>query len=185
MTFGRFTARASGALVMLLGAWAGIAPFVGPLFGYRMDSAAAWSWTTSRAELSVGPGVIAILGGLLLLTAGPRMFQRVGGLLAGVAGAWLVVGTSLMPIWTGSAIAFPNGTAGGLAPSVLGAVEGIGFFYGVGVLIAGLAAYAIGALSGRGFRWVTAPPPAQAATELQGKSMAPAAPPPAPPVAAR
>ena len=160
----RFPARAAGALIMLLGAWGGIVPFVGPLFGYRMDGLGAWAWSTPRAELSLGPGVIALVGGLLLLV-GLRGAQRFGGLLAFIAGAWFAVGPSFFPLWTGAVITVPSGTVGGLSPAAMRAVEQVGYFYGTGVLIASLAAFAIGVLTLSAVRVVTREP---AAMELAG-----------------
>ncbi len=188
-----FKARTGGALIMLLGAWAGIAPFVGPLFGYRMDGLGAWTWSTDRAELSVGAGVVALLGGLLLLVAASRHVQRAGALLAGLAGTWLVVGPAFLPIWTGAGLAFP-GT--GTSPELMRAAEAIGFAYGTGVLLAGLAAHALGVLTYAGLRRaapasavevpgrrarVPEPPPVTG-TPPTATPPAPASPPPGPPV---
>jgi hypothetical protein len=174
MMLNRSTARGAGALILLLGAWAGVAPFVGPLFGYRMDTLGAWAWSTPRAELSVGPAVVALLGGLLLLTAGPRALRRFGGLMAGVAGAWLVVGTSFFPIWGGALPAAPSTGLGGLGPNLLHAVEGVGFFSGTGVLIVALAAHSLGVLSPASTRRGAMEP----AMELRGAAV-PATSPPA------
>jgi hypothetical protein len=187
MTYSRSSARASGALIMLLGAWGGIAPYVGPLFGYRMDDLGAWSWTTARAELSLGPGVIAVLGGLLLLV-GLRPVQRFGAFIAAAAGTWFVVGPSVYPLW-GSTVSVPASDIGRLGSAAARAVEEIGFFYGTGVLIALLAAFALGTLTVLGLRWAAG----ERAMELTGGRAAgypaaaaaePAGPPP-PPVAVR
>lgn len=171
MSWIRFKARTAGALIMLLGAWGGIAPFVGPLFGYRMDGFGAWSWTTTRGELSVGAGAVALLGGLLLLAATSRLVQRAGGVLAGLAGTWFVVGPAFLPVWTGSGLTFP-GT--GTGPALLRAVEAIGFAYGTGALIVALAGYALGALSRAGLR---RPAPASG-VEIAGRRVVLPEPPP-------
>src|ERR671939_1862815 len=96
------TARLSGLLILAVGIWGGIVPFVGPTFGFDMGSTGAWTWTQSRATLHVAPAIAAILGGLLLLAAARRAGQSLGGLLSLVAGIWFVIGPSLEPLWTTS-----------------------------------------------------------------------------------
>jgi hypothetical protein len=151
--FGRYSARASGVLIMLLGAWGGIAPYVGPRFGYHMDNLGAWQWTTARAELSLGPGVIAILGGLLLMIAGYRAAQRFGAFMAAAAGTWFVVGSLFYPLWTGASVTLPTSGVAGISTTWMRIVEWLGFFLGTGVLIVLLAAYAYGALASVGMAW--------------------------------
>jgi hypothetical protein len=171
--FGRFSARASGALILILGVWGAIAPFIGPLFGYRVDTMGAWQWSTARAELNLGPGVIAILGGLLLMIAGYRGVQRFGAFIAGAAGTWFVVGALFYPLWTGTTVSPPTARVAGLSPTWVHIVESLGFFLGTGVLIALLAAYAYGALASVGRAWQTA----EQSMELRGAARtAPAAP---------
>ncbi len=148
--FGRYSARASGALIMLVGAWGGIAPYVGPTFAYHMDGAGAWQWTTARAELSLGPGVIAVLGGLLLMIAGYRAAQRFGAFIAATAGTWFVVGSLFYPLWSGASVALPATSTPAISTTWMRIVETLGFFLGTGVLIAILAAYAYGALASVG-----------------------------------
>ncbi len=176
MTYGRSSARTCGALIMLLGVWGAIAPFVGPLFSYRMDLQGAWTWSTARAELSVGPGVIAMFGGLLLLIAGARRVQSFGGLMASVAGMWFVVGPLFTPLWGARPVGFLPGTQiGHLSATAMTSLEGLGLFYGTGVLIVALAAYGMGALAMLGV-WRYAMD--ERAMAVPGKRYAPAAPPP-------
>jgi hypothetical protein len=186
--FGRYSARASGVLILLLGAWGGIAPYVGPLFGYHMDAGGAWQWTTARAELSLGPGVIAVLGGLLLMIGASRGAQRFGAFIAGAAGTWFVVGSIFYPLWAGTSVALPTASSAGISAIWMRTVESLGFFLGTGVLIAILAGYAYGALASVGIAW-GAP---ERSMELRGASRTPAPPPVAetpvqsnPPVVAR
>jgi hypothetical protein len=40
--------RASGGLLMLLGAWGALVPFVGPYFGYAYTPDKAWAYTSGR-----------------------------------------------------------------------------------------------------------------------------------------
>jgi hypothetical protein len=46
--------------------------FVGPYFHFALGPTKSWTWTTDRFWLDVLPGIVAVLGGLMLLGAGPR-----------------------------------------------------------------------------------------------------------------
>src|SRR5258707_8456715 len=61
--------RASGALLVLLGTWGALIPFVGPYFGYAYTPDKAWAYTSGRLVLSVLPGAAVFLGGLLVLAS--------------------------------------------------------------------------------------------------------------------
>ena len=129
--------RLLGLLLILLGAWAGIVPYVGPLFGYRMSSGPAWDWTAGRWELHAAPGAAVVLGGPLILVAAPRMIARAGAALAVAAGIWLVVGPLFASMWLGA------DSESQLASATLRQVaRPLGYHYGTGVLIVAVAAYA-------------------------------------------
>ena len=91
---------------LLVGAWAGMVPYVGPLFGFGQGDAGAWQWTTDRAFLNLIPGAAGVLAGLLLLLTMAfgrgRGLAAFAGLLAAVAGAWLVLGPSAYGALIGS-----------------------------------------------------------------------------------
>src|SRR4051794_33243337 len=65
----RSRGAASGVLLLALGAWAALVPFIGPYlnvaFTPRPNS--AWHWTADRGWFHVLPGALTVLGGLLLL----------------------------------------------------------------------------------------------------------------------
>jgi hypothetical protein len=136
----RTTGALSGLLVLLLGVWGGLIPFIGPYFHYAFGGYQHWHWTSQRLWLNVVPGAVAVIGGLMLM----RASTRVGGLTAGwvalAAGAWFAVGPVVSILWhhTIYAIGTP---AGGHTRQML---EWVGYFYGVGALIIGLAAFAMG-----------------------------------------
>jgi hypothetical protein len=88
----------SGLLLILLGAWGALIPFIGPYFHFAYSPDQAWVWSTARAWLEVFPGVTAALGGFLLLISGNRATAMFGGWLAVIAGAWFVVGRTLAPM---------------------------------------------------------------------------------------
>jgi hypothetical protein len=87
----------SGLLLILLGAWGALIPFIGPYFHFAYSPDQAWAWSTARAWLEVFPGVTTALGGFLLLISGNRATAMFGGWLAVIAGAWFVVGRTLAP----------------------------------------------------------------------------------------
>jgi hypothetical protein len=120
----------SGLLLILLGAWGALVPFVGPYFHFAYSPGQAWAWSTARAWLEVFPGVTTALGGFLLLTSGNRATAMFGGWLAGIAGAWFVVGRALAPTLRLGDIGQP--LAGTDAKR---AVIEIAYFSGLGALI--------------------------------------------------
>jgi hypothetical protein len=85
----------SGLLLVILGVWGALIPFIGPYFHFAYSPDQAWAWSTARAWLEVFPGVTTALGGFLLLTSGNRATAMFGGWLAVIAGAWFVVGRTL------------------------------------------------------------------------------------------
>jgi hypothetical protein len=45
----------SGVLLVLLGAWGGLIPFVGPYFHYAYAPSSAWSYNSGRLWLEIVP----------------------------------------------------------------------------------------------------------------------------------
>lgn len=133
-----FTRRITGLMLLILGAWAAILPFVGPLFGFRMDGTPAWTWTNAHWQLNLAPGALAVLAGLLLLI-GRRASAVLGGWLAVIAGGWLVVGPLFASLWLSGA---PQTQ---VASSTLDqAMRPLGYHYGTGLVIVLLGAWMIG-----------------------------------------
>ena len=62
-----YRGRVIGFLLMVLGAWGALVPFVGPYFGYAYTPDQVWVYTSGRLWLSILPGAAVFLGGLLLL----------------------------------------------------------------------------------------------------------------------
>jgi hypothetical protein len=142
----------SGFLLILLGVWGALIPFVGPYFHFSYGSNSTWHWTTGRLWLEVVPGAVAFVGGCMLLTTANRAVAVLGGWLATAAGAWFVVAPQLSTLWP---------TTLGVTGTPLGSHtrqvwEQIGFFYGVGAVILIFAAHASGRLSVRSVRDVRA-----------------------------
>jgi hypothetical protein len=130
----------SGLLLMLLGAWGALIPFIGPSFHYAYTPDSAWAWTSGRLWMSVLPGVAAFVGGLLLATTANRAVGVFAGWLASAAGAWYICGPVLARMWNG-----PEGSVGSpVGGTTRGVWEQIGFFTGLGTVILFLAAQALG-----------------------------------------
>ena len=84
----------SGVLLILLGVWGALIPFIGPYFHFAYTPDTAWTWTWGRFFLEIVPGVAAALGGLILLVSAFRPVAMFGAVLAAVAlGRLAVVGT--------------------------------------------------------------------------------------------
>src|SRR5258708_4368352 len=94
----RSQTAASGMLLVLLGVWGGLIPFIGPYFHYAYTPNKAWDYTTARLWLEILPGAAAFLCGVLLVTAKSRMAAAFGAALAAAAGAWCALGTVLSPL---------------------------------------------------------------------------------------
>lgn len=135
------TLRTTGLLLTLLGAWGGIVSYVGPKFGYTMGSQSGWAWTSANWQLHLVPGAAVVIGGLMILTAAGRVSAiRTGGLLSVLGGAWLVLGPLFASMWLG-----PLGAETDTASLNLDQVaRPLGYHYLTGLLIVGLAAYALG-----------------------------------------
>ena len=138
--------RISGGLLMLLGAWGALVPFVGPYFGYAYTPDKTWAYTSGRLWLSLVPGAAAFLGGLLV--ASSVRTRPIGAFLAALGGAWFILGQPII------ALAMPHASITAGTPviasnSLFGAttmrfLEGLGFFYGLGILVVFFGALALG-----------------------------------------
>jgi hypothetical protein len=133
----------SGLLLVLLGIWGALIPFIGPYFHYAYTPDKAWTYTTGRLWLDILPGAAAFLGGLIVLTSSYRPTAHFGAWLAALSGAWFVLGSLVGPVWIGMHMA-PGTPVGDATKRTL---EQIGFFTGLGVVIVLLAAMAIGRFS--------------------------------------
>ena len=136
----RTTGALSGFLVILLGIWGALIPFVGPYFHYAFGSYQTWHYTSARLWLCIVPGAVAVIGGLLLLRSSHRSSGLLGGWMALAAGAWFAIGPTVSLLWhhAGNPIGAPIG-----GPTRQ-AIELLGYFQGLGVLIAALSAFAMG-----------------------------------------
>jgi hypothetical protein len=143
-------ARSRGALVgtllVLLGAWGALIPYIGHSFGYGYTPDGTWTWTAGRFWLELLPGAVTMVCGWLIATSGSRATGMLAGWMAAAAGAWFVLGTVVSPLWSSGFNGVPSGNAHH------GVYEQAGMFAGLGVAIVFLAAVAIGRFSVVGVR---------------------------------
>jgi hypothetical protein len=130
----------SGLIVLVLGIWAGLIPFIGPYFHYSFGSNATWHYTANRFWLDILPAIAVVIGSLVLLRSANRISGVMGSWLAIAGGAWLAVGPAVSRVWEHD----PGPIGGPLYGSARQTLELVGYFYGVGVLIAALSAFALG-----------------------------------------
>jgi hypothetical protein len=159
-----------GLLTTAIGAWAAVVVFAGPSFGYALDGEAAWHWSGHRLLLNFAPGVAAAVAGLLIISAAARWRRAAGsrtvvlsGLLAIVAGGWLVVGQE---VW--SVLRTPNPIYYDAPSQWIHFTRVIGMQLGPGLLLAALGGLAagLGMLSAR--RMLLVERTAQPSAELPG-----------------
>jgi hypothetical protein len=162
----------SGALLLVLGAWAAIVPFIGPYldFAYTPATNTAWTWTAGRGWLEVAPGAAVFAGGLLLLGSTNRVVAIAGSWLGVAGGAWLIIGPSLTGV-----LKLTIGTPDPTSSTNVQALEALFFFYAVGALILFLAAAALGRLSVQSVRDVAIAEQRAAQAETAAAAVAPAA----------
>lgn len=136
-----------GVLLIVLGAWAAVIPFIGPLFSYAYTPNSAWNWTVARGWLEVLPGFVALVAGVILLVTANRVTASSAAWLGIASGVWLVIGRDVA-LW------LHLGSPGHPASTspFLAALESLGLFSGIGAAITVTAAVALGRLSVRSVR---------------------------------
>ncbi|SCC70536.1 MULTISPECIES: hypothetical protein [Rhodococcus] len=136
-----------GILLILLGLWGALIPFVGPYFSFSFVPDQAWTWTAGRGWLEVLPGAVTVVGGILLVFSANRAVASFGAWLAVAGGVWFIVGPTLAPVLHLGEAGAPSSTE--LASK---AVRQLTFFEGLGAVVLFLGATALGRLSLRSHR---------------------------------
>ena len=132
-----------GGVLALIGAWAALVALVGPYFSFGFDTTRTWLGSERHWTLSIGPGIALLAAGLLVARGGVGR-ARLGGLLALVAGFWLVVGPFLHGIWSSDS----QPIAG---EDWKRALLWVGWYVGIGAAAVGLASFALGLLARQRF----------------------------------
>ena len=136
------SARFLGLMIVLLGAWGGIVPYIGPKFDYP-SGVSAWHWTSTAWQLNLTAGGLAVFGGLILMGTVMRAQGALGAFCSICAGAWFIVGPVFASVWRG------HTELGALAHGSrwMQAWLPLGYHYGTGLLIATFGALALGLLT--------------------------------------
>ncbi len=130
-----------GLWALLFGIWAGVVPYVGPLWGYRSNGSGALRLTMAHALLYSAPGFLAMVVGIMMLSLWPRARRlakgRSGSAMAGMllvlCGAWLVLEPAIWPIFYPAYHVFGPATT-----RVANFVNVVGYNFGPGLVLAGL-----------------------------------------------
>jgi hypothetical protein len=156
----RSRGAASGFLLVLLGAWGALIPFIGPYFHYAYTPDTTWTYTTARLWLEILPGAAVFLGGMLLMIATGRHIGLFGAMLAAAAGAWFTLGTMLSPLWNNHVTLGGSPTG---STQYIRIMEQLGFFSALGVVIVFVAAAAFGRIGSvdSGIRAIETAPPTE------------------------
>ena len=144
----------SGLVLVVLGIWGALIPFVGPYFGYEFGSDAAWAWSWNRFWLDILPGAALFLGGLMLIGSRNRISGILGGWIALCGGAWFVTGPTVAILWDGALGANPIGVP--LGSNGIQVLELLGYFYALGAIAIAMSAMALGRMSVVGVRDIEA-----------------------------
>jgi len=134
-----------GVITLLISAWGGIIPYLGPTFGFNADGAPAWSWNLTHTVLALAPGALGCLVAFSFLA--PLSATAVGrrraslslaGLVAVVCGAWFVIGPLAWPIVHNTGPYFVT------AAPLRGLANQVGYSFGPGLILAACGAFAMG-----------------------------------------
>ncbi len=114
---GQFGVGLAGLVAVLVSAWGGIVPYVGPLFGYSGDGSGSWHWSLAHSLLALVPGAAGVLLGLFVLAEsrgisvgrGRLSLATAGGLLM-MCGAWFAIGPLAWPVLSNGGPYFVGGT---------------------------------------------------------------------------
>lgn len=134
-----------GIVTLLISAWGGIVPYVGPLFGFSADGAGSWHWNLAHAVLALTPGAVGCFVALTFFArvsstkvARRRVSLSAAGLIAIASGAWFVVGPLAWPVLTSSGSYFVT------AAPLRELANQVGYALGPGLILAMCGSFALG-----------------------------------------
>jgi hypothetical protein len=138
-----------GLLLILLGLWGGLAPFVGPYFHFGFTPDKVWTYNSGRLYYSIIPAAAVLVGGALVAVTRNRGVGVSGGLLAALGGAWFGIGAGFTTVVLKKSITagHPILSAGATTDSLRAYTEMISLFAGLGLLVVFLGALAMGRLA--------------------------------------
>ena len=95
----------AGAVAVVVSAWAGLIPYIGPSFGFSGDGSRSWHWSLAHSVLALIPGAAGVLLGLFVMGAARgtavnrgRLTLAMAGTLLMVCGAWFALGPLAWPV---------------------------------------------------------------------------------------
>jgi|HubBroStandDraft_2_1064218.scaffolds.fasta_scaffold78049_3 hypothetical protein len=136
-----------GVILILLGLWGGLAPFVGPYFHFGFTPDATWHYDSGRLYYSIIPGGAALVGGVLVILTRNRGVGIAGGLLGTLGGAWFVAGSGFVTYVLKKSISPGITIVPAGAQPLRSYLETISLFSGLGILLLVAGAIAIGRFS--------------------------------------
>jgi hypothetical protein len=142
---GHFGLGTVGLLLVAISAWGAIVPFLGPTFGYSADGAGSWHWSLTHAVVSVAPGAVGVVIGMVILAGSRglvvgrgRLSLAGAGLIVLAAGAWFAVAPWAWPV-------VDNTRAYFVGASPLRFLANIaGYALGPGLIVAACGAFFLG-----------------------------------------
>jgi hypothetical protein len=142
---GRFGLGTAGVVALLVSAWGGIIPYVGPVFDYSGDGSGAWHWNLAHTVLALVPGALGVLLGLFVVaesrgvTVGRgRLSLAAAGTLLMICGAWFAIGFLAWPVIANSGPYFVAAT------HLRVLADEVGYGIGVGLILVICGAYVAG-----------------------------------------
>jgi hypothetical protein len=124
-------------LALVVSAWAGIVPFVGPTFGFSADGASSWTWNEVHAFGALVPGAVGVLMCLLMFASIRQPSAlRMWGFVLFLCGAWLAAIPVVWPVLVGRYFHAASPT--------MTLAHWLGYASGPGVLLAAFGAFVIG-----------------------------------------
>ncbi len=142
---GRLGLGTAGVVAVLVSAWGGIVPYVGPVFGYSGNGSGGWHWTLAHAVLALVPGALGILLGLFVIAASRgitvgrgRLSLATAGTLLMVCGAWFAIGPLAWPVLANSGPYFAANT------HLRVLADEVGYSIGVGLILVFCGAFVDG-----------------------------------------
>lgn len=142
---GRIGLGSAGVVAIVVSAWGGIVPYIGPLFDYSGDGSGSWEWNMAHSLLALVPGVAGVLLGSLVLAEARgvrvgrgRLSLAAAGVLLMVCGAWFAIGPLAWPVVSDGDAYFVAGTHLRIL-----AYE-VGYSIGTGLLLAMCGAFVEG-----------------------------------------
>lgn len=147
LRLGRIGLGTAGVVAVLVAAWGGIVPYVGPLFGFSADGAGSWHWSLAHTLLFLVPGAVGVLLGLFVVaesrgvTVGKgRLSLAAAGALLILCGAWFAIGSYAWPVLNNSGTYFASASHMRVLTYELGYSVGVGLVLVMcGAFVAGWA----------------------------------------------